>query len=531
MRGNADNERGIALRELPTGLGIVAGCVLMWLWGQAFVSEGYPSGNGWFDGLITGWEMLHGGFTQADDWRRHLHPLVLAWWGERIGYSTAGIYLSSIAAYMLVVGAALGGRALAGPWAGALAALSLPTVRIIAEAVRWVTFSPPLAGATALAVGCGCCLARWPRLGWAAATGLATALAWALDTRGVAVLPIVLVLLAIGMTRPQPTWRRIVLPLVLAAGLLPAPISHHRIDGKIVPLEQQFERQRDVARRWIDLSRNGDMLHACRKFDPPASIPLLGECSRSILTYNLNKEFRRAAPFPLWITLCCLLLALLPGRSGWRGSLAAAVALGGAATLLAYQGLRIPTPPRYVLHLAGPLAMVVPVGLIRLARTALPRKVGPWAAAAIAAAGAVYLVFVGNPAQIYRSTTQLNAEGQVLRDSVDAVRARLGPADRLMDCTELRVSTALLPRVVLPPPPMLRHLDEERCQAWMESPEPGEGESWLLTDGRTDPVSAGMDGWELVVRSSSGVHVSQLWRWTGAAHSNSTKTGTDVSSR
>ncbi|MDP7110705.1 MAG: hypothetical protein QGH45_02010 [Myxococcota bacterium] len=523
--------RRIALRELPTALGLVAGCTLMWLWGHAFVSEGYPSGNGWFDGLITGWEILHGGYTLADDWRRHLHPLLLAWLGERVGYASAGIYLSSLGAYLLVLGACLGGRALAGPWAGALAALSLPTVKITAEAVRWVTFYPPLAGATALAVGCGCCLARWPRPGWALATGLATALAWALDTRGVAVLPIVVVLLAIGMSRPQPTWRRVALPLALALGLLPAPISHQRVDSQIVPMDQQLERQRDVARRWIDISRDSSMIGACRDFTPPAPIPLLGQCSKAILAHNLGKEFRRAAPFPMALTLGCLLLALLPGRTGWRGSLAAAVALGGAAALLAYQGLRIPTPPRYVLHLAGPIAMLVPVGLVRLGRTVSPRLLGPWVAAALAAAGAIYLLLVGNPAQSYRSTAQLNASGQLLRDGIDDVRSRLGPADRLMDCTELRVHVALLPRVFLPPPPMLRHVDPERCQAWMEAPEPGEGDSWLLTDDRSNPSTRGLDGWELVARHQMNMQVSMLWRWTGADHSNSTKTGTDVSSR
>ena len=65
----------------------------------------------------------------------------------------------------------------------------------------------------------------------------------------------------------------------------------------------------------------------------------------------------------------------------------------------------------------------------------------------------------------------------------------------------------------------------------MEAPEPGEGDSWLLTDDRSNPSTRGLDGWELVARHQMNMQVSMLWRWTGADHSNSTKTGTDVSSR
>ena len=215
------------------------------------------------------------------------------------------------------------------------------------------------------------------------------------------------------------------------------------------------------------------------------------------------------------------------GRTGWRGSLAAAAVLGGATLLLAYQGTRLPAPPRYVLHMAGPIAMMVPVGLIRLARTALPRLWGPWAAAAVAVGGVVYLVAVGNPAQVYRTIQQLDVEQQLLRDGIDEVRERLAPGDSLMDCTELRIPVALLPRQVLPPPPMVRHVDPERCAAWMESPEPDDGERWLLTLDQTVDGT----GWEPVARRERASRVLTLWRWTAGDHSNSTKIGTDVSSR
>lgn len=506
------------LRELPWLVGVACGWFLLWLYGGAFVGRSCPVGQGWFDSMITGWEILHGGFTGADDWRRHLHPLMLAGFGERVGYVTAGVFLASAGTYALVVGAALGGRALAGSWAGGLAALAIPLVRVTAESSHWVTLYPPLAGVTGLALGLGCVYARWPRWWWAAATGLTAALAWSLDTRGLVVMPAILVLLGVGLSR-RGSWRgRGVALALFVVGLAPTWICARFVDADVVPFERQLEMQRDVAHRWIWGTGDGALQTACRDFTPPDPIPLLGECSKALLAHNLDHHYRSGMPFPLWLTLVAALLALMPGRQGWRGSVSTAAVFVGVGAAFVGQGLLIPAPARYVLQFAVPVALAVPVGLARLGTTVLPARFGYLWGAAVAVAGAVYLLFIGNPVQGISTTTERDRTYELLQDGIDAIRAEVGPDDSLMDCSGTHLAVALLPDVLHDGPAMMRHVDPQRCQAWLESPEStGGGDAWILTTFHSTPTAVGAAGWEAVARITGAGDGLLLARWTGIA--------------
>ena len=112
------------LLELPWLAGVAWGWLLLWTRGHAFVLGGPLLGFGWWDYLMVAWRQVHepGGYYSS--WRNPLWPELVGQAGEHVGYVTAALLLSSLAAGVLVLAAGLAGRLLVSPWAGALAAIS-----------------------------------------------------------------------------------------------------------------------------------------------------------------------------------------------------------------------------------------------------------------------------------------------------------------------------------------------------------------------------------------------------------------------
>lgn len=524
------------LQEAPWILGIIAGCVLLWVRGRAFLPDGPPIGFGWWDYLMLAWHRLHPLPGEGGSWR---NPLWLAWvagWGGSIGYADAAVYISSISLYLLVAATGLTGRLLASPWAGGLAALSIPFVRTNAEAVRWMTHYPALAAASALVILAGVAVARLPRWPMALATGVALGGAWALDWRGLTLLLPAGALLLLAMTTAGLGWRRWLLPVAMGAGLLVGPLGIRGLGGRdLLPVESQVTEQRQVIRRWMATTHDPALARDCLSGpDLPASDPAYWAtaCPGTLLRYNLAHDYRRELPFDVGPTLLALGLVLLPGRRRTPGPAAGTLRETGLASRLrpsleSASALALPwagllasatwvlLPDRYVLQLASITALLVPVAIFRVAATVLPHRLAPWVEAGSILAAGAWLVWGGPPYRGQATLMEANQDLHMAWEMRASLEPRLGPEDRLLDCSVSHLEPLLLPRQLHEPPPMLKAVDEERCRAWIRAPETGPGTTWLVTDGRLTPEWEGVAGWTREASAEGFSKEAILWRWEG----------------
>ncbi len=502
-------------REAPWLAGVAAGWFFLWLRGRAFVFGGPLLGFGWWDYLMVAWRLTHGvGDQQYSTWRNPLWPVLVGNLGEHLGYVVAALLLSSVATGLLVLAAGLAGRVLGSPWAGGLAALSIPFVRTTAEASRWLTLYPPLAATSGLVVAFGACFARWPRWWLALATGLALGLSWGLDWRGLFMALPGGLLFIIGLIRSRGGPRRILLLLSLVLGLSTGPASIKLLGGPaILTAGPQVYEQRQVVLRWIHTTHDPELNLACAG-EPEREMPNLAAlarpCARTLFSYNLGHDFRRELPFGLAPTLWLLPLVLLPGRRGWRG-----LATGGAAVLLPSlmllgMGLWVLLPDRYVLQFAVITALVVPLAISRGLRTLLPRSLAPWLEALAMLGAAWWLVQVGPRERGRPTKMELNPDIQKMEQVLTTVRTELATEDRLLDCSATHLEVALLPQSLHAPPLVLKEPDQERCRAWAAQPEPGPGSAWLATDARWDPREQN-ERWALAARVNGAENDFLLW--------------------
>ncbi|MDP2312776.1 MAG: hypothetical protein Q8P41_07710, partial [Pseudomonadota bacterium] len=191
-----------ALHEAPLALGIAAGLAITVHLGRAYLLDHKLEGYRWPDYVYTAW-MVHAGRPEHyDSFRNPLHGALVSGLGEAIGsYADAAVIVSSVAVTAMIVGAALGARALANPLAGGLAAVTLPMCLPVADAARWANLYPLLGGTTSLAVGLAAVAARWPHPVTAALAGSGMALAWGTDARALPFLGVVVPLVLLGAWR------------------------------------------------------------------------------------------------------------------------------------------------------------------------------------------------------------------------------------------------------------------------------------------------------------------------------------------
>ena len=112
-------------RELPLLVGVVIGCIGMWWRGRAFVPMDWPAGFDWERYLRETWAYFNPG-TMNSTWLEPLYSYMLGNLGNAVGWAWAGMLISSIGVLLIVLGSGILGRAMAGPWVGAVAAMSIP---------------------------------------------------------------------------------------------------------------------------------------------------------------------------------------------------------------------------------------------------------------------------------------------------------------------------------------------------------------------------------------------------------------------
>lgn len=468
------------------GIGVAAGCGVAWLHGGLFVLDGRLGGYTWPAYLMNAWRVGQGHSAQVDLFRGPLHGALVSGLGDALNsYADAAVLVASVCVVAMIASAGLAGRALGGPVAGALAAATLPLVVDVSAAAHWATTYPLLAALSAIAVAGAVAAARWGSLGAGIAAGGALGLAVAADDRGLLMVPVVGALVVMGAWRAG--WPRgLAGPLALALAVaLAGPLNRALGLPDTIHTSHQSKRavQRGVVHRWVHAGRDDVMKAACAPIGPDDVLTagfLWTPCARAVLRHNLWVVGPVQAPFaPWWIVLGCLGW-LLPGRPRARRVGLVVGATLGPVALLAWS--ITPMPPRYWLQWTTPLALVVPVAIGRVLHRL--RGEPPPRSLQLAVAGVVFAgVWLADP-HARRSPASLNLNAGHQRDApLHAwLRARLDPADHLLDCADRSIHMAMLPAFVGPMGPQLRADDANRCLLWLARSPPQTGTRWVVLD-------------------------------------------------
>ena len=504
-------------REVPLILGVTLGVAGLWWHGRAFVAMDWPAGFDWERYLRETWAYWHPG-TMNSTWLEPLYSYILGSLGDAVGWGWAGILISSVGSVLLVLGSGILGRALGGPWVGAVAALAIPLTPQLAAAARWVNVYPALSGATAMGLGCTAALARWPRLFWALSGGGFVGLAWALDGRTVPLLPGLVLIGAMGALGGQTISRRAVLAVAFGLGLMVGPASQSAL--RVVPREtttQVAEILRGIELSKLRVSPDPVLRSACAE-EPSEVINLPGllrPCAGALARDNAERV-DHGLPFGLASTLWLLPLALLPGRLGRRQTLTAVLVFVPFVGMTLIMSRWIIVTPRYMLQLAGPAAVVVPLalwqawGLLRQIESLHRlRAVGPLLAAA--------WLIRGGPNHPDTGPLEDSSTYQMMKPVVAYIANEVGPGEVLLDCSESHIEVAILPRVTHGGAPNHEGHDWARCAQWLQDPD-GSGEAHIVVGDRTQiPTLRGLSvppPWSESLRTVGQGQTLRIWTLT-----------------
>jgi len=476
--------------EVPVLVGVALGQAVSWLHGSAYVVGDAIEGYGWSGYLLNAWAVSHAETGRIDSFRGVLHAYLVGHLGELIdSYPDAAVVVASLSVTLLILSAAVAGRALAGPWAGGLAAAAVPWTTHAADMARWANAYPVLSATSAAALALACLLNRRPKAWIALATGAAAGLAWAADDRGLAILPVVLLLTAsatIGAGRPR--W----LPLLVLLGLGTRPAMHYGTWSHMAKERSQteaLENQRGVVHRFVRISNNPRLQAACPVEEADyLTRAALGDCALQMVVANAQDRLPKHLPFGGALTALGALLLLLPGRRGRRGSVEGALLLLGSAPFIGFAMLT-PLADRYVSQLAMPLALLPAVGALKLVRTLAPAAASAWASAIVAVAVGAW-TWKSDPAGRTSPTAlTMNHERNAAAEFALELHRSTTPDDALLDCTTDGISLHMLPTI---PQAFAEHLqapvadmrDANVCVDWIAAPPEAPGRRLVVVKRR-----------------------------------------------
>ncbi|MFH1468395.1 MAG: glycosyltransferase family 39 protein, partial [Pseudomonadota bacterium] len=361
--------RAPLVREWPWLAGVLLGWAF--LLHPGFARFGFPDGADWDTYLASAAHLwLDPVAHHYNEWRLPLFPWLIGLFGALGSYVRAGQVLALVASLALVLGAGLLARALAGRWAGAVVALAAALTPLVVEGSWWVNPYPVVAGAGALALGLGAACARWPRWGWALASGAFGGIALAMDMRA---LPVACALPLLAALGPGSWRRRALLGLLALAPLLAFEGASHALrvgyDLRLRPFSSQLAIQHeDMPGVGAPPPPDGIVAASrCEKARGLRDPTPFGPCARLRRASNYELLHRQGLLPAFGVLLAGMLLCLLPPAWGRRGSLAAALVFWPTAASLALGTSLVLYPSRYLLPVAPLLAALGPVALARLA--------------------------------------------------------------------------------------------------------------------------------------------------------------------
>lgn len=506
-------------REAPLLAGIALACLGLWYRGRAFVPMDWPAGFDWERYLRETWAYMHPG-TMNSTWLEPLYPYVLGNLGPHFGWAWTGMLISSVAVVMVVCGAGLLGRALAGPWVGAAAAIAIPMTPQLAAASRWVNLYPLLSGTTALGLAGVVGMARWRTWPWAVLGGVGVGLAWAIDGRTVTLLPGFVLLALTGAVVAGTRLRSAVVFALFAGGLALGPILQNGL--RVVPRETTAEVAEIL--RGIELSKlrnspNEQLRTAC--MNEPSSVisvdGLLQPCASALQADNAPRV-DEGLPWGLTLTVWLLPLALLPGRGGRRQSWMAMLAIIPFVGMTVAMSRWIIVTPRYMMQIAAPAAVVVPLALVQVWQTFLRhRRLMPLAWTAPIAA-LVWLA-MGGPKHAAIPPLESSSTYRMMAPIVNFIESDMESDAVLLDCSESHVEVAVLPMRVHGGQQNHEGHDWDRCERWVTDPE-GQSDAYIIVGSRTRvPSIRGVSmppPWLQVMRKEGQGQRIAVWKLDGA---------------
>ncbi len=508
--------RQTALRESPLWVGILLGWVGLWIRGNAWVIPDFPAGMGWEAYFQLANNLSDGAGSGPSNVTKPLYPWLLSVVGTPTSYNTAAAAIGALCMDIIVVAAGLIGWLLAGPWAGGLAALSVPFVDDFAQASQWANLYPLLGASTGMALVFGLATGRHGHLAWPFLAGLSAAAALATDWRGVVVIPAVVLLVLIGLWSHP---RRILCVVMLVVGFGVGPAFERGVGVEVhQPWEMQLEGER-LARVRGEAERDPWMGAACEGKlvgELPHPSWFVTPCARAIRQWNARFSVGHV-PFGFSLTGLLGLLVLLPAGRGLRGVLNSGVVFGlGVGLLLAVASWAV-LPGRYVLHFAAPLCALLPVGLAKALGLAPKLSHTRWLVPLVFVVAGGWLVWAVGPRRVSPPSSP-----PVFVKVMHDLEERLGPQDVLMDCAGGSVALAYLPRTLHDRPTNGSPMDGDACRKWVQRPQESEGSQWLLFGGQMnrpgerpdfDPQDA--PGWVEAHRVGETKGVVEIWKWGG----------------
>ena len=512
------SRRAHLVHEIPLLMGLGLGWFLCWWRGRAFVSMTWPAGFDWERYLRETWAFTHPG-TMVSTWLEPLYPWLLSTLGTDIGWASVGLFISSAAMVGLVLGGGLLGRAMAGPWAGAVAAVAIPLTPQLAAAARWVNMYPLLSATTSLGLAGAVGFARWSRWPWAVLGGVGLGLAWGVDSRTITLIPGMVLLVVMGL-QGIPGWtRRGALAAVFLLGLGLGPASQKAL--RVMPRETTAEVA--VILRGIELSKisqseDVDLREACRGEPAVVIHPagLLRPCATALQADNAPRV-DRALPLGLGLTLLLLPLALLPGRGGRRRSAIALLALAPFMLMTWIMSRWIIITPRYMMQIAAPAAVVGPVALIQLVCTLRARPHWAWMGVAGAVGLGVWQATEGPDNRGPYTPLEQSSTYQMMVPIVEWIQTQRSPEEGVLDCSESHIAPSFYPQTLIPPPQDHEGHDWLRCGRWIREG-PAKGAGILVTGTRTRVPGVDFRAlpapWRLQLRTQGMGQEVRLWRWT-----------------
>ena len=509
------------LWELPFVGGLLGGVLLLWLRGGLLVLDGSVAGYHWPEWLHNAWHVVHGRWDRMSGFRKPLHGYLVGMLGELTGYDNAAIFVASVSSLVMLVSAAVLARVLAGPAAGGLAAVTLAAVPLVANATHWGNGYPLLAATTGAALAGSALLAAHPSRRTLALAAATTIAALASEDRGMLVVPWVLGMTAWALRapgRPRVAW--FLLAAVLATTVPPA-IDYglgHRAPFALSATDKRIA-QKDVVYRWLQIEPDPDLVAACATIRLEETLePALFQtpCAAAVLHYNSATIAPKAtfySGFALLLGLCGWLVSPRPRRQ-----LVQLGAVTGGAAWLVF-ATATPMPHRYILQFVVPLVVVVPVAVGRLGALAGPGWRG-WGVSTAVCLGVGVWGWLADPHDRnglwQRTRGDWSAPEWV--DDAQLVRAHVPVDERVLDCIDHGINSAVLPDHVVGPAPFLSP-DPGFCVDWIAHPTRfGAAPRWVV-------VGVGEEVFDSGARQKVRLDqlVSQTERWTLAAEQSGTQ--------
>jgi len=240
---------------------------------------------------------------------------------------------------------------------------------------------------------------------------------------------------------------------------------------------------------------------------------LIQPCASALQTDNLTRV-HEGLPWGLGATMWLLMFSLLPGNGGRRQSAVAILALIPSVAMTWVMSRWIIVTPRYMMQVAAPAAVIVPLAAVQLWQTVLRRpSLARYASVGALAAGA--WLYRGGPEHPNPGPLENSSTYQMMAPLVQTIADEVGEGDTLLDCSESHVEVAILPRITHPPPTNHEGHEWGRCQTWLTNPE-GEGDAYIILGTRTRiPGLRGLSlppPWVQVLRRDGQGQTIRLWK-------------------